>query len=58
MMTNAEELTPSQQSEQVVRGYFETHPGWTVTKLDLGKVRAADFRIYDQPIASCAKSRQ
>ena len=46
-MTNAEELTPSQQSEQVVRGYFETRPGWTVTKLDLGKERAADFRICD-----------
>ncbi len=46
MVTNSEESTPAQQNEQDVRGYFENR-GWSVTKLDLGKERAADFRICD-----------
>lgn len=37
----------SQQSEDIVRAYFEARPGWMVTKLDTGKNQAADFRICD-----------
>jgi hypothetical protein len=31
--------------ERVVQDYFENRPGWTATKLDLGKETAPDFRI-------------
>jgi hypothetical protein len=53
-MMDAEQISPSEHTERVVREYFETRPGWTVRKLDLGKVRAADFRIcYDQDCFLC-----
>jgi len=45
MAGKAEQLSPSEETEQIVRDYFEAHSGWTVTKLDSGKERAADFRI-------------
>jgi hypothetical protein len=51
MVINVKELTLSKQNEQVIQKYFETRPGWKVTKLDLGKRRAADFRICDN--ANC-----
>jgi hypothetical protein len=35
----------SEQNEQVIREYFEGRPDWTATKLDVGKEKAADFRI-------------
>lgn len=47
MATNVEALTISEQNEKVIREYFEVRSGWKVTKLDLGKERAADFRICD-----------
>lgn len=37
----------SAQTEQIVREYFESRSGWIVTKLDTGKQKAADFRLYD-----------
>lgn len=35
----------SEETEKEVKGYFEARPGWTVTKLDLGKESASDFQI-------------
>lgn len=35
----------SEQNEKVIRDYFENRSGWKVTKLDMGKEPAADFRI-------------
>lgn len=40
-------MTSGEQNEQVVTEYFEGRPGWEVTKLDTGKMRAADFRVCD-----------
>jgi hypothetical protein len=50
MTTNKNTKSLSTDSEQVVREYFEAHTGWTVTKLDTGREKAADFRVYDTQI--------
>jgi hypothetical protein len=48
MIQDATELSSlSEQNENVIRDYFEARPGWTVTRLDWGKERAADFRVCD-----------
>ena len=35
----------SEEAEQRVREYFENRPGWSVTRLDTGEARAADYRV-------------
>jgi len=49
MPKNNPEGTQSQQSENIVRAYFEARPGWSVTRLDTGKNQAADFRVCNGP---------
>lgn len=38
-------MTQEDPTEKVIREYFEAYPGRRVEKLDLGKQRAADFRV-------------
>ena len=40
-------LPAAVRNEQVVHDYFDNRPGWTATKLDLGRQAAPDFRICD-----------
>jgi hypothetical protein len=47
MAINAGAVTTSEQNEQIIRVYFEARSGWSVTKLDFGKGKAADFRICE-----------
>jgi hypothetical protein len=43
-------MNKSKQTEKTIREYFESRPNWTVEKLDLGKNKAADFRISGDAI--------
>lgn len=48
-MKNCDELLSTDKTECQVREYFESR-GWSVEKLDLGGVRAADFQICKDDI--------
>jgi len=44
-MVDATEQNAGLHTEQQVQKYFESHLGWTVKKLDTGRLGGADFRI-------------
>lgn len=44
-MKDQTEESPSERTERIVKELFSKRPNWSVTKLDTGKSKAADFKI-------------
>ena len=44
-MKDQREESPSERTERIVKELFSKRPNWSVTKLDTGKSKAADFKI-------------
>lgn len=44
-MKDQTEESPSERTERIVKELFSKRPNWSVTKLDTGKSKAADFKV-------------